>query len=96
MDVVVGDSRVSMCIETTSSRLSGCRAAVVASGRSRPDVQVMLAGLAELALWLAERQVEVVAMEATGVYWKPVYYALEGKFTVRLCNARNVKKVALV
>ena len=51
------------------------------------------ARLRELEAWLAERQVEVVAMEATGVYWKPVYYALEGKFTVWLCNARNVKKV---
>jgi len=32
-------------------------------------------------------------MEATGVYWKPVLYALEGRFAVWLCNARNVKKV---
>jgi transposase len=32
-------------------------------------------------------------MEATGVYWKPVFYALEDQFTLWLCNARNVKKV---
>lgn len=51
------------------------------------------AGLRVLEAWLAERQVELVAMEATGVYWKPVVYALESKFTVWLCNARNVKKV---
>ena len=51
------------------------------------------ARLRELEAWLAERQVELVAMEATGVYWKPVYYALEARFTVWLCNARNVKKV---
>jgi transposase len=31
-------------------------------------------GLSELEAWLAERQVELVAMEATGVYWKPVLY----------------------
>src|SRR5215211_939121 len=43
--------------------------------------------------WLADRQVELVAMESTGVYWKPVYYALEHRFTVWLCNARHVKKV---
>jgi transposase len=49
--------------------------------------------LRELAAWLTERRVELVAMEATGVYWKPVYYALESNFTVWLCNARNVKKV---
>jgi transposase len=40
------------------------------------------AGLRELEAWLADRQVEVVAMEATGVYWKPVLYALESRFTV--------------
>ena len=51
------------------------------------------AGLRELEAWLAERQVQLVAMEATGVYWKPVYYALESRLTVWLCNARNVKKV---
>lgn len=50
-------------------------------------------GLKGLADWLAERQVELVAMEATGVYWKPVYYALEHRFELWLCNARNVKKV---
>ena len=51
------------------------------------------AKLRELEAWLTERQVGLVAMEATGVYWKPVYYALESRFTVWLCNARNVKKV---
>jgi transposase len=51
------------------------------------------ARLRELEAWLADREVELVAMEATGVYWKPVYYALEATFTVWLCNARNVKKV---
>jgi transposase len=32
-------------------------------------------------------------MEATGVYWKPVYYALEGRFLVWLCNAHHVRNV---
>ena len=50
------------------------------------------AGLRELEAWLAERQVELVAMEATGVYWKPVYYALESRFTVWLCNARTTRQ----
>ena len=44
-------------------------------------------GLAVLAGWLAEREVTLVAMEATGVYWKPVYYALEDRFELWLCNA---------
>ena len=51
-------------------------------------------GLAELARWLADSGVTTVAMEATGVYWKPVYYALEGLFDeLWLCNAHHVQNV---
>src|SRR6266571_2088541 len=50
-------------------------------------------GLGRLAGWLADQQVALVAMEATGVYWKPVYYALEDRFEVWLCNAYHVKNV---
>lgn len=51
------------------------------------------AGLAQLGAWLGEQAVAVVGMEATGVYWKPVYYALEDRFEVWLCNAHHVKNV---
>jgi transposase len=51
------------------------------------------AGLAALAGWLAERAVALAAMEATGVYWKPVYYALEDRFELWLCNAHHIKNV---
>ena len=50
-------------------------------------------GLAALAEWLAGHAVTLAAMEATGVYWKPVYYALEERFVVWLCNAHHVKNV---
>ena len=50
-------------------------------------------GLAALAEWLAGQAVALAAMEATGVYWKPVYYALEGRLEVWLCNAHHVKNV---
>jgi len=50
--------------------------------------------LAELAHWLTEAGVSTVVMEATGVYWKPVYYSLEGLFDeLWLCNAQHVKNV---
>lgn len=50
--------------------------------------------LLELADWLRVEQVEVVAMEATSDYWKPVYYLLEAEgMTVWLCNAKHVKNV---
>ena len=51
-------------------------------------------GLGELARWLLDAGVETVAMEATGIYWRPVYYELEGLFPeVWLCNAGHVKNV---
>lgn len=51
-------------------------------------------GLRELAGWLSDAGVQTVAMEATGVYWKPVYYCLEGLFDeLWLCNAQHVKNV---
>jgi transposase len=55
--------------------------------------QTTTAALERLGGWLADRQVSLVAMEATGVYWKPVYYALESRFEVWLCNAHHVKNV---
>jgi len=61
--------------------------------REKERFTTTTAGLRVLEAWLADRQVQLVAMEATGVYWKPVLYALERRFTVWLCNARNVKKV---
>jgi transposase len=51
-------------------------------------------GLTELTAFLGDAGIETVAMEATGVYWKSVYYALEGLFPeLWLCNAAHVKNV---
>ena len=46
-----------------------------------------------LADWLATGEVTHVAMESTGVYWKPIYNILEGRFEILLVNARHVKHV---
>jgi transposase len=75
---------------TACFRRLGPRGGVV---REKERFNATTAGLDALANWLAERRVELVAMEATGVYWKPPYYALERRFTVWLCNARHVNKV---
>jgi transposase len=51
-------------------------------------------GLSELAGFLSDASVETVAMEATGIYWRAPYYALEGLFDeLWLCNAAHVKNV---
>ena len=47
-------------------------------------------GLLALADWLDSFGVEHVAMEATGVYWKPVWHVLEGHFELVLANAAHV------
>ena len=49
--------------------------------------------LLKLADWLAEAGVTHLAMESTGVYWKPVYNVLEGMVEVWLVNAHHVKAV---
>jgi transposase len=43
--------------------------------------------------WLQGLGVTHVAMEATGVYWKPVWYVLEDEFELILCHAAHVKNV---
>jgi len=50
-------------------------------------------GLLELADWLKARGCTHVAMEATGVYWKPVWHVLEGHFTLTLANAMHIRNI---
>ena len=49
--------------------------------------------LLRLKAWLNEHGITHVAMESTGVYWKPVFNILEDSFEVLLVNARHVKHV---
>jgi transposase len=53
----------------------------------------MTRDLLELADWLHSSQVTHVAMESTGVYWKPVWNILESQFEVVLVNAQHIKAV---
>jgi transposase len=50
-------------------------------------------GLLALADWLAAAGCTHVAMEATGVYWKPVWHVLEAHFTLVLANAMHIRNV---
>jgi transposase len=51
-------------------------------------------GLLDLSAWLSEPGCTHVAMEATGVYWKPVWHVLsDGEFSLILANAAHVKNV---
>jgi transposase len=65
-------------------------------GQAGPEVRTygtMTADLIALADWLDAEGVSHVAMESTGVYWKPVFHLLEGRFEVLLVNARHIKQV---
>ena len=49
--------------------------------------------LVALSNWLGEMEVTHVAMESTGVYWKPIVNLLEDRFTVWVVNAHHIKAV---
>lgn len=81
---------------------AGLVACVRVPHTSRPDRRVqevreyatVTPALLALADWLRVERVELVAMEATSDYWKPVFYLLEAEgFECWLLNARHVKNV---
>jgi transposase len=53
----------------------------------------MTSDLLKLKDWLIKNQVEAVAMESTGVYWKPIFNILEDRFDIVLANPQYLKKV---
>jgi transposase len=73
-----------------------CRRRLTPSGRVEKEVATFgttTPQLWALLAWLHEWEVTHVAMESTGVYWKPVWNILEGRVELVLVNARHVKTV---
>jgi transposase len=66
-------------------------------GKVRTDVKTFKTTTLELMAlsdWLSSQDVTHIAMEATGVYWKPVWHILtDGEFDLVLANAAHVKNV---
>ncbi len=65
-------------------------------GRAHQEVRTfgtMTCHLLALADWLAGAGATHVAMESTGVYWKPIFHLLEGRFQILLVNAQHIKQV---
>jgi transposase len=78
---------------TVAVRTPGERA-----GQRRQQVRkypTFYSALREMTAWLVAEQVTHVAMEATGVYWRPVFHALAeaDRLEIVLCNAHHVKNV---
>jgi transposase len=84
-------------IDVHKKSLTACLLVSGASGEVVREFRVfatVTAGLRELARWLTEHGCRHVAIESTGVYWKPVFNVLEpAKLEVILVNAQHVKNV---
>jgi len=81
----VHKAQVTACVRLPAGRAG--RAQEVA------EFATTVRGLLTLHDWLSAHHVTEVAMEATGVYWKPVWAILEDDFELLLVNARHVKQV---
>ncbi len=69
---------------------------LVAEGRVSHELRTFGTSTRELlalADWLTARGCTHVAMEATGVYWKPVWHVLEGQFDLVLANAMHIRNI---
>ena len=83
-------------LDVHKATIAACVRVPDATGKRVQDVQTFgttTADLLALRDWLEAHVVTHVAMESTGVYWKPVYYVLEERVTCLLVNAAHVKKV---
>jgi transposase len=83
-------------IDVHKKSITVCRIVPNETGDWQREVRTfgtMTADLSETADWLAAVGVTQVAMESTGVYWKPVFNILEGSFEVMVVNAKHIKHV---
>ena len=80
----VHSRRVNACVRAAAGRT------VATEHREFPTTT---SGLLELAEWLTEAGCTHVAMEATGVFWKPVWHVLEESFILLLANAQHIRNV---
>ena len=82
----VHKATVSACVRVTQRPGGELKQEVRTFATTTPE-------LLALREWLSEQRVTHVAMEATGVYWKPIYYMLEDGFELLLVNPAHFKQV---
>ncbi len=83
-------------LDVHKASVEACVRRMEPSGRLHQQTRhwgTMTRDILMMADWMASQGVTHVAMESTGVYWKPIYNILEGRFTVLLVNARHLKQV---
>jgi transposase len=74
--------RISRVIQTNGHRYKELR-----------QFSTMTQGILALREWLKAAGCRQIAMESTGVYWKPIFHLLEGEFEMVLVNAQHLKSV---
>jgi transposase len=83
-------------LDVHKKTITACLLIAGVSGKGQSELRrfgTMTRDLLELADWLQSHHVTQVAMESTGVYWKPVWNILEGQCEVVLVNAQHIKAV---
>src|SRR6266436_10417302 len=61
--------------------------------KERQTFSTMTVEICQMRDWLKSLGVTHVAMESTGVFWKPIYNVLEGHFELLVVNAQHIKAV---
>jgi transposase len=83
-------------LDVHKKSIQACVRRIGKGGKIQEEIRgfgTMTQDIRDLADWLSHEEVTHVAMESTGVYWKPIYNILEGRFNILLVNARHVKNV---
>ena len=87
------ESIIERCCGLDVHKKSVVACVITPEGQELRSFATMTQDLLALADWLREHRVTQVAMESSGVYWKPVYNLLEDEFTVWVVNAHHMKAV---
>jgi transposase len=83
-------------LDVHQATVVACLLSVPAGGRVHKQMRTFGTTTRQLVClreWLLAEGCTHVAMESTGVYWKPIYAILEGAFQIVVANAQHVKKV---
>ena len=83
-------------LDVHQATVVACLLLISRNGKVRKQMQTYgttTRELLSLRQWLLSEGCTHVAMESTGVYWKPVYAILEGALEIVVANAQHVKKV---
>jgi len=83
-------------LDVHKKNVKACFASQGVGGKRQKETRTYLTmtqDVLEMRDWLKEQGCTHLAMEATGVYWKPIYNLLEGDFVILVVNAHHIKTV---